>query len=519
MTTTFFTDSGLAPSTTYKYTVAAYDAAGNASAESAQASATTLSSTSLGGCPVFPADNVWNTPVNNLPVDANSSAYISTMGGSTPLHADFSSSGGGIPYNIVPATQPLVTVNFTDNSQEDPGPYPIPANAQVESGSDHHVLVVDQGNCKLYELWLASLNSDGITWSANNGAVFDLNSDILRPSGWTSADGAGLPILPGLIRYDETMSGQINHAIRLTAPQTRNQFLWPARHYASSLSGQQYPPMGERFRLKASFDVTPYPFEVQVILNALKTYGAILADNGSSWYLTGAPDPRWNDSNLHTISQVVGNNMEAVNETSLQVESNSGAVTGSALALAGIYLDQREVHAANTVNAEAILTAPAPSGGAIVAIANSNSQAVSAPSSVTIPAGSVSAPVPITVNSIAQTTPVVLSPAYKSVTNQSPVLLVDGTSGKTAPLLSAMSLSPTTVAGGTNITGNVTLTSAAPSGGTSVALSSSNTSAASVPPSVVVAAGAVTSPFVVTTYNQAANASASINGNLNGESL
>ncbi len=516
--TTSFADSGLAPSTTYKYTVAAYDAAGNVSAQSAPASATTLSGTSLGGCPVFPANNVWNTPVNNLPVDANSSAYINTIGSSTPLHPDFSASGGGIPYNIVPASQPLVTVNFADNSQGDPGPYPIPANAQVESGSDHHVLVVDQGNCKLYELWLASLNSDGITWSANNGAVFDLNSDILRPSGWTSADGAGLPILPGLIRYDETMSGQINHAIRLTAPQTRNQFLWPARHYASSLSGQQYPPMGQRFRLKASFDVTPYPFEVQVILNALKTYGAILADNGSSWYLTGAPDPRWNDSNLHTISQVVGNNMEAVNESSLEVESNSGAVTGSTLALAGIYLDQREVRAANAVNAEAILTAPAPSGGAMVAISSSDSQAVSAPSSVTIPAGAMSAPVPITINSITQTTPVVLSPMYKSVTSPSPVLLVDGTSGKTAPLLSAMSLSPTTI-GGTNVTGNVTLTSAAPSGGTTVALSSSNTSAASVPSSVKVAAGVLTSPFVVTTYNQTANASATIDGSLNGESL
>jgi hypothetical protein len=468
---------------------------------------------------VFPSNSVWNTPINNLPVDPNSSAYINTIGSTAPLHADFSSTGGGVPYNIVPASQPLVTVDFVANTQGDPGPYPIPANAQIEQGSDHHVLVLDRGNCKIYELWEASLNADGVTWSANNGAIFDLNSDILRPRGWSSADAAGLPILPGLVKYDEVMSGQINHAIRMTAPQTLDNFRWPARHEASSLTGTQYPPMGERFRLQASFDVTSFPAPVQVILNALKTYGAILADNGSSWYLTGAPDSQWNDSEMATISQVFGSNMEAVAESSLAVDANSGAVTRSPVALVGIYLNQREVSAGAKVTAQAILTAAAPSGGATVSVANSNSGAVSAPAMVTIPAGSVSVSVPITIGSVAESTPVVLSSTYGSVTAPSPVLLVNGTGKTLVPLLSAMGVSVGTVTGGTNLTGTVTLFSAAPSGGTTVVLSSSNASAASVPPTVIVPAGATAASFVVTTYGQTASALATIGANLNGEAL
>jgi hypothetical protein len=515
----YYSDTGLAPSTTYTYTVMAYNAPGSVSVPSAPASAATPAGPSLGGCPVFPSNSVWNTPINNLPVDPNSSAYINTIGSTAPLHADFSSTGGGVPYNIVPASQPLVTVDFVANTQGDPGPYPIPANAQIEQGSDHHVLVLDRGNCKIYELWEASLNADGVTWSANNGAIFDLNSDILRPRGWSSADAAGLPILPGLVKYDEVMSGQINHAIRMTAPQTLDNFRWPARHEASSLTGTQYPPMGERFRLQASFDVTSFPAPVQVILNALKTYGAILADNGSSWYLTGAPDSQWNDSEMATISQVFGSNMEAVAESSLAVDANSGAVTRSPVALVGIYLNQREVSAGAKVTAQAILTAAAPSGGATVSVANSNSGAVSAPAMVTIPAGSVSVSVPITIGSVAESTPVVLSSTYGSVTAPSPVLLVNGTGKTLVPLLSAMGVSVGTVTGGTNLTGTVTLFSAAPSGGTTVVLSSSNASAASVPPTVIVPAGATAASFVVTTYGQTASALATIGANLNGEAL
>jgi hypothetical protein len=472
----------------------------------------------IGGCPVFPSDNAWNTRIDGLPVAASSGTYVNTIGASTSLHPDFSSTGYGIPYVIVPAGQPRVPVSFLYADESDPGPYPIPANAPVEGGSDQHVLVVDQGNCKLYELWDAALQSNG-SWTAGSGAVFDLRSNLLRPDGFTSSDAAGLPVLPGLIRYDEVMSGQINHAIRMTVPQTRNQYIWPARHLASSLTGTQYPPMGQRFRLKASFDVSSYPFEVQVILNALKKYGAILADNGSSWYLTGAPDSRWNDSNLHTISQVIGSNLEAVDTSSLEGEANSGAVAGSPLALVGIYLDQLEVPQGGTVNAEAILTAPAPSGGAVVSIVNSTPAALSAPASVAVPAGALSVRVPTTVQPLPQTTPVVLSSVYASVTQPSAVLLVDGTSGVRAPQLSTLTLSAASVAGGTGVNGTVTLTSAAPSGGTIVALSSSNTPAASAPAAATVLAGSTSASFAVTTFALTENATADIGATLNGERL
>jgi hypothetical protein len=205
----------------------------------------------------------------------------------------------------------------------------VPRNAPIEGGpsstGDRHVLVLESGNCILYELYAAYPQSDG-SWTAGSGAVFDLKSNQLRPAGWTSADAAGFAILPGLIRYDEVAAGEIKHAVRMTVPATRNQYIWPARHKASSRTGTQYPPMGQRFRLKAGFDITPYPAEVQVILKALKKYGMFLADNGSSWYLTGAPDPRWDDTALHTLHQVLGANIEAVDETSLMADPNSGAV-------------------------------------------------------------------------------------------------------------------------------------------------------------------------------------------------
>ncbi len=518
--TTAWADSNLSAATTYAYAVAAYDAAGNVSSQSASVAVTTSvdpPGAMIGTCAVFPSNNVWNTPINNLPVDANSSAYVNTIGSSTSLHPDFSSTGGGIPYNIVPASQPRVSVSF-NSSQNDAGPYPIPPNALVESGSDQHVIVVDEGNCKLYELWAAALQSNG-SWTAGSGAVFDLNSNIMRPSGWTSADAAGLPILPGLVRYEEVAAGQINHALRLTAPQTLNQFNWPARHFASSLSGSQYPPLGERFRLKASFDVTPYSAQVQVILKALKTYGAILADNGSSWYLTGSPDPNWNDSDMHTISQIVGSDMEAVNTSSLEVDPNSAAVSGSPTAISGIYLDQLQVSARATVNAIAVLTAPAPSGGATVTIASSSPSAASAPATVTIPAGATSAPVGLTINSISNNMPVVLSSSYLSVTQPSPVLFVNGTSGATAPLLSALAISPTTVSGGISTNGTVTLTSAAPASGTVVSLSSSDSTIAAAPASITVPSGATSAPFSVTAYSHATTETANISATLNGENL
>jgi len=286
----------------------------------------------IGSCSILPPDNIWNTPVDTLPILSNSSAMVTTIGASTGLHADFGSgtwNGGpiGIPFITVPGTQTKYPATFYYPDESDPGPYAIPLNAPIEGGSnstgDRHAIAVDTDNCVLYELYDAHPQTS--SWSAGSGAVFDLRSNALRPAGWTSADAAGLPIMPGLVTYDEVLTGEIKHAIRVTAPETRQAYVWPARHYASSLTGTQYPRMGERFRLKASFDVTPYPSEVQVILRAMKRYGIMLADNGSSWFISGQPDSRWNDSNLHTLGQVLGSNFEAVDATVLELDPNSGA--------------------------------------------------------------------------------------------------------------------------------------------------------------------------------------------------
>jgi hypothetical protein len=289
----------------------------------------------IGNCPLLPADNIWNARVDTLPVDPNSDAYITTIGRNTGLHPDFGSgtwagSPIGIPYNFVDGSQPPVSVTFDYAADEsDPGPYPIPPDALIEGGpdsdGDRHVLVVDTENCVLYELFYAWPQSDG-SWEAGSGAIFDLRSNDLRPDDWTSADAAGLPILPGLVRYDEVAAGEIRHAIRFTVPQTRKDHIWPARHDASSLTGGQYPPMGQRFRLKASFDISGFSSDVQVILRAMQTYGIILADNGSAWFISGVPDERWDNDVLHELSQVTGNDFEAVDVSSLMVDPNSGQV-------------------------------------------------------------------------------------------------------------------------------------------------------------------------------------------------
>jgi hypothetical protein len=291
----------------------------------------------INGCPVFPANNIWNARVDQLPVDAASQAYINTIGAATHLHPDFGTlwngAPNGIPFATVTASQAFVPIHFYPyGSESDPGPYPIPPYAPIEGGpsaptdSDRHVLVVDSGNCTLYELYQGSLNTDG-SWNASSGAVFDLRSNTLRQLGWTSADAAGLPIFAGLVRYDEVASGFVQHAIRFTVPQTRNTYVWPATHIASSLTGANYPPMGQRFRLKASVDISPYPPMVRTIFQAFKTYGIIIADNGSSWYISGAPDSRWNDVMLiSNFNKVHGSDFEAVNVTSLELSPTSGQV-------------------------------------------------------------------------------------------------------------------------------------------------------------------------------------------------
>lgn len=294
----------------------------------------------IGACPVLPADNIWNTAVDTLPVLPNSATLVTTIGASTGVHADFGSGtwdGGpiGIPFITVPGTQTKYPATFSYDDESDPGPYAVPLNAPIEGGSgatgDRHAIAIDTGNCLLYELYNAHPQSG--SWQADSGAIYDLRSNALRPAGWTSADAAGLPIVPGLVTVDEVLSGEIRHAIRFTVPKTRREFVWPARHYASSLTGTQYPRMGERFRLRASFDVSPFPADVQVILRAMKKYGIMLADNGSAWYISGEPDERWNNDSLRTLSQVRGSNFEAVDATVLRIDANSGAAAQSGVSV------------------------------------------------------------------------------------------------------------------------------------------------------------------------------------------
>ena len=288
----------------------------------------------LGGCPMFPGDSIWNARVDALPPDPRSAEYVATIGEDTPMHADFGSGtwqGGpiGIPFTVVPSGQPRANVDFSYAAESDPGPYPIPPNAPVEGGSastgDRHVLVVEAGRCRLFELWAATPRAGG-SWSAGSGAVFDLRSNALRPAGWTSADAAGLAILPGLVRWDEVAAGEIRHALRFTTERTRRAFVWPARHFASSSTDPALPAMGQRFRLHSSFDVTGFPPTVLVILAALKRYGMMLADNGSDLYLSGVPDERWDNDVLRALRRVHGRDFEAVDVSSLQREPDSGQV-------------------------------------------------------------------------------------------------------------------------------------------------------------------------------------------------
>jgi hypothetical protein len=224
---------------------------------------------------------------------------------------------------VVPATQAGVNVTFEYDDESDHEPYPIPPNPPIEAGGDRHILIVQQGSCKLYELFAAEQQPNG-SWHAGAGAIFDLRSNALRPDTWTSADAAGLPILPGLARRDEVLAGEINHALRFTAERTRSSYIWPARHEASDITDLNVPPMGQRFRLKASFDISGYPAYAQVILRALKKYGMILADNGSNWYVSGANDTGWDDDALNELKNLRGSDFEAVDVSSLQIDPNSG---------------------------------------------------------------------------------------------------------------------------------------------------------------------------------------------------
>ncbi|HEY0632489.1 MAG TPA: hypothetical protein VGC98_10575 [Thermoleophilaceae bacterium] len=280
----------------------------------------------VGGCAIFPANNPWNQRVDMLPVAHNSDAIVRSIGADKGMHADFGSGlydGGpiGIPYTTVGRGQKLVKVKFDYADESDKGPYPVPRNAPIEGGrgssGDRHVIVVDRSKCKLYELYAAYPVNGGASWNAGSGAIWSLGSNRLRPKTWTSADAAGLPILPGLARFDEVKRGAINHALRFTVSRTRNAFVYPARHQASSDSDPHLPPMGLRLRLKAGVPVSRFPHQSRIVLRALQRYGMIVADNGSDWYLSGAPNKGWNNDDLHKLGGVTGGNFEVVNTSSL----------------------------------------------------------------------------------------------------------------------------------------------------------------------------------------------------------
>ncbi len=269
---------------------------------------------SIGGCRVFPTDNAWNLNIRAAPQRARSAqtiAFIQAHGGDF-LHADFGENQTyGLPYVVVPQNQPLVPIAYDAYGDEsDPGPMPIPLNAPVEAGSDRHVLVLRQGTCDLFELYGARRTTNG--WVAQSGARFDLNSNALRPMGWTSADAAGLPITPGLVRYEEVASGHVDHAIRVTFDVTQAGFILPATHMASSTTSADAPPMGLRLRLSAAYDVSSLTGQARVLAVTMQNFGFIVADNGSNWFFQGAPSPYWNDSELNHLKGIPGTAFEVV---------------------------------------------------------------------------------------------------------------------------------------------------------------------------------------------------------------
>jgi hypothetical protein len=276
-------------------------------------------------CPVFPASNAWNQRVDRLPVARNSAPIVASIGLDDHLHADFGAGlyegrPIGIPITVVRGSQRKSRVAFEYADESDRGPYPIPANVAIEGGrasdGDRHALIVDRDRCTLYELFALSPAAGG-RWRAGSGAIFDLRSNRLRPAGWTSADAAGLAILPGLARYEDVARGRIDHALRFTVRQTRRAYVFPARHFASDRTDPSLPPMGLRLRLKRAYPIGRFPRQARIVLQALKDYGLIVADHGSDWFVSGAPHPKWSNEQLHTLHGVPGSAFEVVDTSSL----------------------------------------------------------------------------------------------------------------------------------------------------------------------------------------------------------
>ena len=289
-------------------------------------------------CSILPPDNIWNRDVSALPVHPMSTTWIQAIGADEPLKPDFGAGlyhrrAIGMPYVVIGPAQPLVPITFRYASESDPGPYPIPPLVPIEGGGirpsrgkgDAHILLVQAETCLLWEIFAARSLQRGALWQGGSGAAFDLASNALRPDGWTSADAAGLPILPGLIRYDEVLAGAIMHAVRFTAPMTQRAYVWPARHYASASTDPNLPPMGIRVRLRASFDISSFSPRNRTILTALQRYGMMLADNGAAWFVSGAPDRRWDNEELRELRRVRGSDFEVVDVSSLMLDPDSGA--------------------------------------------------------------------------------------------------------------------------------------------------------------------------------------------------
>jgi Quinohemoprotein amine dehydrogenase, alpha subunit domain III/IPT/TIG domain len=509
-------------------------------------SAASAQSPVIVNCPVLPADNIWNTPVDQLPVSSSSSAWVTTVGATKPIHADFGSglyNGGpiGIPYTTAPGTQTKYPATFTYASESDPGPYAIALNAPIEGGSqstgDRHALSIDYDNCILYELYAAYPQAN--SWTAGSGAIFNLFSNALRPSGWTSTDAAGLPVFPGLVRYDEIAAGEIRHAIRFTVPQTQRAFVWPARHYASSLTGTQYPPMGARFRLRAGFDISGFSAANQVILRALKRYGMMLADNGSAWFVSGAPDSRWDNTDLRNLGLLLGSDFEAIDVGGLMIDPNSGQAKQSTTvsvtvspSTATVPVNTAQQFTASVTNtttqtvnwsvsgapggnstvgligATGLYTAPAvpPSGGTVaVQAASTVSPSAAGTATVTVTTPS-TAPIlsSIAPNSGTQGTNV---PVTLAGSNFQPgaTIAIDGT---------GVSATNVTVAGSTQITATFILAATASTGAHSVTVTTSaGTSAAQ---SFTVNAPVPAKPTLTSLAPNAATRGATVNVTLNG---